>query len=246
MKFTLNTPKSKVKFDPRTDPISDLVRSTPVIFEPGEAEAIIAKAQERLTQIEANGFKVCRHENEAIRGFVLSTLDFLPYIIGHYIDNIEHHGYYVNQDYYYTEYDSKVIDHGFTETDLGSTFFVAELSDPDQMPGYNKCIPGSICADMRWSQERNDKLNAFCQQFAPEIDCRAVNYLSHSLIYAHDLNRGLLSKTLGVFGYIDYIQQEYDAENDLCPFGRMNDGWPRWSARGIWTYMDGAAVLLVR
>ena len=241
MKFTLEMQKTI------SDPVADLVLSAPAEFNPGEAEVIIEKAIARAAHFEANGLTLCRHENGALGGFVLTTLDLKPHIMGKYINSKVGAGYYVNTDYYGSEDEPKVIDHGFTEADIGSVFFIAQATDLSQMPGHNPNIPGSICANMRWGKERDEAFAAFCAKFAHVGEGRAVNYLSHSLIYAHDLNRGLYGSTLGRVGFVDYIQQAYDIDKDLCPYGGVDDvGKPEWYAGDAGARADYAAVFLVR
>jgi hypothetical protein len=245
MKSTITRKATPVSADIR-ELVANLVMSAAAEYEPGEADTIIDKAVERITAIEAAGLKVCSHPNGELRGFVLTTLDLDPYTIGQHIDTAVGAGYYVNSDYYGKEDSLKTIDHGFTEADLGSVFFVVEAVDIDKMPGHNSDIPGSICANMRWSKDRDDKFTAFAAEFAAAGEVRAVNYLSHSLIYLHDLNRQLYGSTLGKVGYVDYIQQKYDIDTGLCPYGYVNDDGPKWDACNAEAYSDCAAVCLVR
>ncbi|MDR0979539.1 MAG: hypothetical protein LBM12_00005 [Candidatus Nomurabacteria bacterium] len=248
MKFSLENREVKdlTQADPRTL-IADLVLSAPVIYEDGEAEAIISKAVERLAQIEANGLKVCRHQNGALRGFVLTTLDLSPYTVGQHIDSVLDKYYYVNSAYYGKESDPKGIDHGFAEADLGSVFFIAEAADISKTPNNNSDIPGSLCANTRWGDERDQAFRVFCAEFQAAGEGRAVNYHSHSLIYLHDLKRNLFTDTLGADGWIDYIQQPYDIGRDLCPCGGVDCvGRPIWDADSAGAGGGYVAAFLVR
>ena len=240
MRFLLNPQQ------PLTCPVTDLVMSAPAEYELGEAEAIIEQAKTRLAHIEANGMQVCRHENGALMGFVLTTLDLSPHVMGAHIDSIIGDGYYVNKEYYGTADAPKAIAHGFTEADLGTVFFVAEAADTGKMPGHRNDMPSSICANMRWGKERDDVFAAFAEDFKAAGEIRAVNYLSHALIYAHDLARQLYATTLGRIGVVDYIQQDYDVDNHLCPYGNVDDGRPEWGAERAEARSDYAAAVLVR
>lgn len=229
------------------DHVINLVMSAPAEYESGEAEVIIDKAIKRLDHIEANGLRVCRHANGALRGFVLTTLNLDPYTMGRHIDCAVNKGYFVDDRYYGAEGDPRAIEHGFTEADLGSVFFLAESADISKMPGHLPNLPGSICADMQWDSERNETFRAFCEKFAAAGEGRAVNYLSHSLIYAHDMSRKLFDDTLGhKVGGTDYIQMPYDAERSLCPYGYVLDCKPSWWTRDTRAVSYIAATFLVR
>jgi hypothetical protein len=242
MKFAFNPDRTVL------DPVADLVVSAPAEFETDEAEMIIEKARKRFINIEANGGKICRHQDGALRGFVLTTLAISPYDIGHYISIVSNNeGYLVNADYYGQKNNPNIIDHGFTEADLGSVYFVVEATDVSRMPGHDPNIPGSLCANMPWGEERNAKFETFCTTFSHAGECRAVNYLSHGLILLHDLNRHLLNSTLGSNNYIDYIQQEYDHAHGPYPYFSIDYGQPWWDT---WQTPNespnSAAVLIIR
>ena len=240
-------PMSTVRTPVINDPVRELVLSAPVTFDtPDEAENIITKAKERLAHIEANGLKVCRHKNGALRGFVLAKLDWTAEEVGQVLNKAYDQGYYVGDNFKALRAEWPADAHGFTPEDIGTVFFLAESADPDNMPSHNPDIPGSLCADMRWGPQRDAAFQAFCDKFASAGECRAVNPVSHAHIYLHDANRGLFAKTLGACGYIDYITMPYDTERGLCACGNVDECGPKWRALDPRAGVYFAAALLVR
>jgi hypothetical protein len=245
MEFAFKLPKDFV-----SDPVVELVRSSSVRLSPSfEIEAIIDRAKKRFAHIESNGLRVCRHQNGDLRGCVLTTLDLSPHVVAQHIGKVLGVDCYnsVESRYYGgLESDQKAIAHGFTKADIGTVFYVVEAVDGN-MPGHLEQLPGSLCANMDWGKERNDLFEAFCEQYKAAGVGRAVDYLSHSLIYLHDLNRGLYGDTLAAASsrcFVDYIHQDCPDEFSH-PYGLIDAGIPYWSAADATANINSAPVILM-